>query len=755
MKRSLYVLFILLFLIVSCSKGSSNHTSRGVQELTLQKGVSGTISKVGDVNWYHYKASEAGNVLQVRCTSDTLRSDIQLLVIIYQLDSKGNKTILYGDHVPEKSIAPANLTLKTNIDQPKDIYIAVRDYKDDEASNKPYYLTIDYAGKAEGNDTIAQATPLTINASSCPTNTIGYVGDVDCFKFTSAGGIYDTAVNFSPLTGTPVQLNVGLYDSNAKMIESQTSPGAKNYHLIHYLSVGDYYVFVSDYGKDHFDNASTYQVCINSVNNTEAHGNDTIADATGVDLGQYSQDYTIHGSLDYSEDKDYYRIIKPATSSGFQVLHLSFVANTQTRYKISIVDANSSVIFSRTYLGGSSEFHTQLKLGNGSYYLMVQADDGQKITQSAPYTATVKMLDIVDDADMPPNDNNSIQNAIPLTPSPTVATSGKISYMGDVDWYNVTIPPHAQPQILEVYLNAPVSEVEYCLSIFGAQLIKTLSNPDAETIPTKLKTSFIIPASSSSGVYSFKVSDFRDDEGSDVTYTIRVDVKDIPTTLPAVADGAPPSGLPVQYYSELTETTASTVTLEMNSVNHKIFGVNTTLLDFSSATTQQNTPQSGLTTLTFPWIAGYVDYQGDQDWFLMNFQPLDTSTKWYYEIFVDFYAPATDVEYIWKFYPDRNKNSIVSDRTSDSDGFIASAGKTNNVPQILNIRTPSGSDGKFWVGDPWRGQTYFSISDFNYLFNPDSSRNLEPDDDWGGYNVAPYYFRVTLVYHPGVSYPQP
>jgi hypothetical protein len=297
--------------------------------------------------------------------------------------------------------------------------------------------------------------------------------------------------------------------------------------------------------------------------------------------------------------------------------------------------------------------------------------------------------------------------------------------------------------------------VEYCLSIFGAQLIKTLSNPDAETIPTKLKTSFIIPASSSSGVYSFKVSDFRDDEGSDVTYTIRVDVKDIPTTLPAVADGAPPSGLPVQYYSELTETTASTVTLEMNSVNHKIFGVNTTLLDFSSATTQQNTPQSGLTTLTFPWIAGYVDYQGDQDWFLMNFQPLDTSTKWYYEIFVDFYAPATDVEYIWKFYPDRNKNSIVSDRTSDSDGFIASAGKTNNVPQILNIRTPSGSDGKFWVGDPWRGQTYFSISDFNYLFNPDSSRNLEPDDDWGGYNVAPYYFRVTLVYHPGVSYPQP
>jgi hypothetical protein len=156
-----------------------------------------------------------------------------------------------------------------------------------------------------------------------------------------------------------------------------------------------------------------------------------------------------------------------------------------------------------------------------------------------------------------------------------------------------------------------------------------------------------------------------------------------------------------------------------------------------------------------PWIAGYVDYQGDQDWFLLDFQPLDSSTSWYYEIFIDFYAPAADTEYVWKFYPDRNKNAVVSDRISGSDGFVASAGKQNNVPAIMNIRTPSTGESRFWAGNPWRGQTYFSISDFNYLYNSNGSRNLEPDDDWGEYNSAPYYFRVTLVYHPGVSYPQP
>ncbi|MCK7494529.1 MAG: hypothetical protein MZW92_27710 [Comamonadaceae bacterium] len=104
------------------------------------------------------------------------------------------------------------------------------------------------------------------------------------------------------------------------------------------------------------------------------------------------------------------------------------------------------------------------------------------------------------------------------------------------------------------------------------------------------------------------------------------------------------------------------MTLELDSVNRKIFGVNTSLLAFSGSgvTTELNTPQTGLTTLTFPWIAGYVDYQGDQDWFLMDFQPLDTSTSWYYEIYVDFYAPAADTEYVWKFYPDRNKNAVVS-----------------------------------------------------------------------------------------------
>jgi hypothetical protein len=724
--------------------------------LNLRQRSTGTISSEGEVKWYHYRAVEANRILQVKCTSETLRPDVDLLVTLYQLDNQGRKTIIYGDHAPEDSVSPADLTLNTFIDRPKDIYIAVRDYKDDDKSDKPFYLTIDFAGQADGDDSLSRATALSVNGSSCPTNTIGYVLDTDCYRFTATGGIYDIGVAFSAFSGTPVQLSVSLYDGNGTLIETQSRPGGKNYHLIHYLRPGDYYVLVSDHGKDHFDNASTYQVCINSADSTEAYENDTPADATEIDLTRYGQERSITGSLDYSEDKDYYEVKTPSQSSGFKVLHLDFHATGTARYQVSLISEDSSVIMTHLYNGGAAEYHTQVRI-DGDPYLMVQPTPGQNMSQSAPYNATLTVLDIDDDAEVSPNQNDTIQTADPLAPTsnPASATRGKISYRGDTDWYAVTIPAHAQPQILEVYFSAPVSEVEYCVSIMGSQLLKTLSNMNAEAIATNLKTSLPVPASTSQAVYSFKVNDHKDDEGYDVTYAIRVDLKDIPAALPAVANGSPPYGSPVHYFSDATGSTAHSVTLEYNSVLRKNFGVNTTLLDFAGATVQQNTPVTGLSTVTFPWIAGYVDYQGDQDWYMIDFQPLDTSTSWYYEIYVDLYAPGSDVEYVWKFYPDRNDNRVVADRTSGYDGFIASAGDGSILENTVNMRTPSSGQSLFWVGNPWQGPAYFSISDFNYLLDQNGNDNTEPDEDWGGYGAAPYYYRVTLIYHPGVSYPEP
>jgi hypothetical protein len=759
MRRLFGIIPFLLLLAASCSSGSSDGSGAGAgaEELKLRTRTTGAISSVGDVKWYHFRAVETNRVLQVRCTSDTLRPDVDLLVTVYQQNSQGERSVIYGCHAPEEAMSPADLTLNAFIDVPKDIYVAVRDFKDDEAAtDERYYLTLDYAGSADGDDSFGQATTLSPGADSCLVNSIGYVLDTDCYRFTSTGGIYDVAVAFDAFPGTQVQLQVMLYDANGTLLESQTGAGVKNFHLVHHLSAGEYYVLVGDYGKDHFDNASTYQVCIHPQSSTESFENDTLGQASPADLIDYGDTLVINGSLDYREDRDYYEVTTPLFPDGFKVLSVEFSAAGTGTYQVSLVDVDSVPLMTHTYSAGSAPYATQVRIEEDCF-LLVQPVPGERFGQSLPYRVTLTVHDVEDDADMAPGGNDTIQTAEPITPTanPSLATLGKVSFRGDADWYAVTVPAHDRPLVLEVYLQAPVSPVEYTVGIMETRLLKTLTNRNAATAPTNLKTSLIVQPSTAQAVYSIKVSDYQDDEGADVAYALRVDLKDIPDTLPALSAGAPPHGATVQYFNEASSAVQGSITLEYNSVLRRTFGADTTMLDFARAVVQTGTPAPGLTTLTFPWTAGYVDYQGDQDWYMIDIQPQDDSEDWYYEIFVDIYAAASDVEYIWKFYPDRNDNAVLADRTSGYDGFIASAGDLTTAADTLSTRTPSAGQGMFWVGDPWQGPAYFSISDFNYLLDAGGNENTEPDEDWGAYGTAPYYFRVTLIYHPGVSYPEP
>ncbi|MRR35624.1 hypothetical protein EG829_13285, partial [bacterium] len=110
MKR-LSMLLMLGMLLVSCSKTSGDGPEGAVQYLGLRERVSGTISSEGEVDWYCFHAVETNNVLQVSCMGNTMRPDVDLLVTLYQLDSSGNKVPIYGDHAPEGSVNPADLTL--------------------------------------------------------------------------------------------------------------------------------------------------------------------------------------------------------------------------------------------------------------------------------------------------------------------------------------------------------------------------------------------------------------------------------------------------------------------------------------------------------------------------------------------------------------------------------------------------------------------------------------------------------------------
>jgi len=767
MKRSRALIWgFCLVLLSACSGGDPEGDASGAKTLSLGSEVSGAIAEVGEVDWYRYRAVEANNVLQVRCSSNTFRPDVDLLVTAYEVDGEGNRVRIYGDHAPEGSQLPADLALNLYIDTPKDLLIAVRDLLDDEASEHPYYLSLDYLQGGDGDENFASASFLAVDdPGSGYDGNIGHVGDVDCYTFVAgADGVYAVTVDYTPFAGgTDVDLKIEIYDGDGALVMSDYGQKSK-YRLLPCLAAGDYYVLIEDFGRDDYDTSSNYHIAVQTAAAAEAGADDNRGEATVLSFDAALQSYLGSGALEYAGDQDWYHLpLAGIPASGLQVLEISFDdggAGSAFRYQIQLEDVFGEVLLVHDYLGGSATYRTEILAGGGDHFLSVQSAEGQAVEAAAPYELSVQVLDVDDPAEAGAG-NDSINTAQALAPASTPEngwTEAKIAYRGDDDWYYLDTD-NGNPRVLEMFMETEEpSLADYAVSILRDDLIEKVYDSNGEDGPTELKTSILLPAGSPVGpvTYFFKVSDAQGDEGDGlVPYYIRGNLVDIPSALPA--DPGAPAG--AVYYDEASEGSNpgdAHVRLEHNSLLQKEYAVNTALLDFNGPNPSPGITRSaagGLTTIAFPWIGGYIDYQGDQDWFELDLGPLyqqgvPADSDWYYDLQVELYVggAVSPVEYVWKVYRDHNDNRILVDRAGDSDGFFASAGDSDTAVAPLNLFTPAaGSGDQFWVGDAWEGKFYLSLGDFNFV---DAGR---PDDDWG-YEV-PYYCRLTLVYHPGVSHP--
>jgi hypothetical protein len=400
---------------------------------------------------------------------------------------------------------------------------------------------------------------------------------------------------------------------------------------------------------------------------------------------------------------------------------------------------------------------TQIVSGTGDHLLLVKAADDQKNPVQAPYTVSVEVLDVDDPAESQGDGNDSLGTADELTSG--VAIDGKVAFRGDEDWYRIDVDT-TTPKVLEIFLDtAAAGRVEHYLSLMRDGVIKKIHDADGSDGPTELKTGVWVPRSTTAphtATYLIKISDYQNDEGDDGVYTLQANIIDIPAAVP---DGP---AIGPAYFDEITEQEGAAgveVELETTSLVQATFNANTTLLDYryGAAGITQTANPDGTTTISFPWIAGYVDYQGDQDWYQIAMQTLDPDNPdddWYYDIDVRLVSgAATDIEYVWKFYRDSNDNDLLVDRQTESDGFIGFVGDLDPTDNgVLDIDTQSLTD-DLWVGEPWNGNFYFVVSDFNYVKLPDSyAINPWPDDDWG-YSAA-YYLKITMIYHPGRSRPE-
>ncbi|MBE0616435.1 MAG: hypothetical protein IH608_00725 [Proteobacteria bacterium] len=728
-----------------------------MRELALRSTVSGAIDSVGKVDWYHLRAVEANSVLQVRASSNTYRPDVDLLITVFEADAAGGRTRIYGTHARDGSPLPADLTLNVYIDRPKDLYVSVRDLLDDEASAQPYYLSADFISAADEDGSFATALPLGVDdPGGGLEGTIGYVGDVDCFTFQAASdGVYAVTVDFSPFHGdTGVTLAVRLYDGQGVPVAIHPGGSRTRYALRPYLVTGTYYVTVEDAGRDDFDLSSPYAISVATVPVDEARADDALALAAPLALDAGTGEYTAAGALEYAGDQDWFAL-PDASAAGIPVLDLRFddlPPASDLRFAVTLADETGKVLLSREHVAGSAEYRTQLRAGQGVHFVQVTAVPGTLLESAAPYALAIRVVS-VDDPGEDGTGNDTIDTA-ELLPAGGDWVVGKIAFRGDEDWYRVDTDSGAA-RVLEVFLETEAAgPVDYALSVIRDGVSQRVFDSYGGDGPTHLKASLLVPAASPAGPvsYSFRVCDVQGDEGdNDAPYRLRARVVDVPSTLPASPD---PRFASAVYRAESEEATeplgASALRVEMTSLVQRRFTAETSLLDPAGPHAVLDAA-SGLTTVTFPWIGGYVDYQGDQDWYELNLEPLDAAdTAWYYDVQVELASPGSEVEYLWKLYRDVDQDRDLVDRPGDSDGFFGSGGDPDTVVAALDLVAPDPGEA-FWVGVapsdkyPWRGKFYLSLSDFHFL---DAER---PDDDWG-YD-APYYFRVTLTYHPGAARP--
>ncbi|ETR73908.1 MAG: hypothetical protein OMM_00601 [Candidatus Magnetoglobus multicellularis str. Araruama] len=757
------IISLLICLCVACQSSDDNPTSPATQTSSIlieNQQVSGTIETKGNVDWYQYRTRRANSLLHIQCTNNTLRPDTELLVTAYKKNPDNTYERLYADHAPENSVLPTNIQMSLYVKHPQDIYLAVRDYMDDDTSIYPYYLKVSESEISTTKGDIATASPITVdNPDDCANAVIPSIGHFDHFRFSIMyRGVYE--IQITPQTfqnTTSVVFCVDIYNSAGVLVARH-----KPFHnyitcLPLLLSAGDYQMVISDSGHDHADPSASCKICIQSRSELELAMNDSQdqpAHLGSINSGQIN----IEGRIAYLKDQDCYAIELTTTNDQeLAVVKLSFqsLVSHQGAYQIDYYDTNRR-IRSHEYTPGSSAYKTFMNIHTLENTLCVQAIETDQC-DPMDYTAklTLEWVDDPDETEEKQNQftgewtqgNNTIETArIYNVDDVTSTMTGKIAYQGDEDWYALAVNTSTQASVLNVFFQTQTAgAIEYRLSMRTDSIpIRQLlaGNPAQDT--AFLKTSVWLPENTQEQFFLRVCDDLGDDADPYQTYEIVTHIVPTPIAIEPVNPG-----IFTHYHHESMEIKTHTVSLQLYDHTTQTFNVDTLSLRVNNPLAITKLDQNTV-SIEYPWIGGYIDYQGDHDFFLLtlnssNVEALSLSNRfdtnqWYYDISIDFKSLGSSVEYVWKLFRNSSGNQQLLDRQNSSNGFFASAGDTSLQTQAFDMHHPE-ADQKFWVNNRWAGQFYLCITDFN-----NTTGDL-PDDDWG-YD-APYYFKLRLVYHPG------
>ena len=753
--------------------------------------ITGEIAQVGEVDWYEFEAVEANRTLTVSCSSTYTDSPVDFMLTVYEKDANGNLVTVFGKSAPEDVYAAADLQINVGIQQPRHLYFAVRDFKDDESSDQvKYRIKVSYSDETTQNSSFADAIVLDAGTGQvCHTGeTIFPIGDVDCYRFNiPTAGVYRIAAQFnvSQSMTMPVNLGLELYDESGQIVYTFKGqrPADNLYVILADLNSGAYYLVVDDQGRDN-QSQYDYSVCIEPVAADEVVGNDTQATAESRTEGV--DGYDLDGSLEYVQDEDWYVLPIPAgsgtaTSQNLRIsLHSAFgtipeALQGQTdpgSYRIEIRDADNTLMHAYDHpVTATAAYNVEIAAGQGQQHtIMVKPVFSQQMLMALPYQLRVHLVEVSD-----PGEEND-----PRTLNPNGETvTGKIYKLGDVDDYSITVDTASGPKVLELnFTTSQASEVTYNLHVMWGGKHHILKDINGTEDGTQFKASYYLPQTTGSGTtVQLQVCDDQNNDGADVTYTLNTGILNIPATVAATSAESAKAGSAIYFDEpgERADTGATDVTvIEYDNYNQPEFKANTTLLRVDAL--------DGNNQWRSDWIKGFADYDGDRDIFELNFDDITASQDvWYFDVQVRMFSMASDVEYSWALFRDRPPvNNVLLERTfweetdgqilqydDNAEGVVALWGDADLSAQDYDETIPTGTD-QFWLGHVWDGSKYYiSIQDFNKVLldriwndaleRYDPVPNQTPDNDWGNTNstqtVRPYYFQVTVTFHPGCSYP--
>jgi hypothetical protein len=507
----------------------------------------------------------------------------------------------------------------------------------------------------------------TVNGAVCPRN------DRDFYQITVPAGRQLLNLKLvHAVAMTNLQLTYTLFDAKQKLVGAApawTWGGVRSFDVIHCLSPGTYYLMVHDDGNDDYDRFNDYTISyLTQADPDTNEPNDSVKGASAPGSPAY---------IACAGDVDNYKLQVTQTGKLLQVA-LSTADITPVDLRYTIYDPSGKQIAQKSAADGGKAA-TKLEAVHaaptkGTYIIAVDDLGGDDSDTKRSYTLSAKLIDDPDPNELTTR-NDTAGAATKLgsfsctDPPKTIKLTGAIASFADVDWYRLDVGACADlvvlevsvdykgssavdPQVSLIYPDAKACSKDACCKVLstycsdftdclritptcvnkgdafcndatceakpslfcpterrcaGASVCLPGGTCGAEQV-TRVDTSGSDKAGASvktaqpvlhAGANYIRVSDYRsDDNDSGKTYEIVVRVR---------VDPDKGRELDSEYFADKP---------------HKSVQIDTLSYHLKQAKKQANKIKFNT------WVSGYLSYEGDQDWFILEGWPCGASAGW-------------------------------------------------------------------------------------------------------------------------------